>query len=394
MHEQLELSIVLPCLNEAETLEICILKAKKSIEELEIRGEILIADNGSSDDSKYIALKNGARVIDVAAKGYGSALLAGFNAANGKYIVMADADDSYSLDNIESFVTELRKGADLVMGNRFQGTIHPGAMPWLHRYIGNPVLSFIGRMFFKSSIRDFHCGLRGLNRKRVLELNLNTPGMEFASELVVKSLLSRYLVVEVPTDLKPDGRNRRPHLRTWRDGWRHLRFLLFYSPRWLFFYPGLILTAIGLVGSLLLSRHEQNFLHVGLDLQTLVFSSLALILGLQLVWFAILSKASSISKGFMPTDRKWEKLLSISRKEFLYLVSAGVTLIGITKLGFQIVKWAEISFGELNAEKEIRKAILGATFTAIGFQALMSHMLLSVITMGTNTSISGKENDS
>ncbi len=386
MQETIELSIVLPCLNEAETLEVCINKAKRSIEELGIDGEVLVADNGSSDNSTEIAMSNGARVVDVPTKGYGSALLAGFKDARGKFIIMADADDSYSLDEISEFISELRKGADLVMGNRFAGTIHSGAMPWLHKYIGNPILSFVGRLFFKSKIRDFHCGLRGLNRERILELDLNTPGMEFASEIVVKALLSNYKIVEVPTDLKPDGRSRAPHLRTWRDGWRHLRFLLFYSPRWLFFYPGLLTATVGLIGIIFLSKHEQVVLSVKLDLQTLVFASFALILGLQSVWFAILSKASSISKGFMPIDRKWEKLLKVLGNESLYLIYVGLILAGLLNLAEQVFQWADNSFGEMKAGEEIRQAMIAATIMTIGVQSLMSHMLLSIITMGPNKS--------
>lgn len=390
MQESIELSIVLPCLNEAETLEVCIKKAKRSIENLGIKGEVLVADNGSSDNSTQIAIRNGARVVDVPTRGYGSALLAGFKDARGKFIIMADADDSYSLDEITDFISELYKGADLVMGNRFAGTIHPGAMPWLHKYIGNPILSFVGRLFFKSQIRDFHCGLRGLNRERILQLDLNTPGMEFASELVVKSLLSNYKIVEVPTNLKPDGRSRAPHLRTWRDGWRHLRFLLFYSPRWLFFYPGLLMATAGLIGIMFLSQREQVVFSVKFDLQTLVFASFALILGLQSVWFAILSKASSISKGFMPIDRKWEKILKVLEKESTYLIYGSLSLIGLLNLGEQVFQWADNSFGEMKAKEEIRQALIAATLMTVGVQALISHMLLSIITMGPNKSKSQK----
>lgn len=321
MNREIELSVVLPCLNEAETLSTCISKALKFIDEMKISAEIVIADNGSTDGSQEIARGLGARVIDAPVRGYGSALLAGFHESRGKYIIMGDADDSYSLDNLEPFVNELRRGADLVMGNRFGGTIYKGAMPWLHKYVGNPVLSLIGRILFKSKIKDFHCGLRGLNRENTLKLGLHTPGMEFASELVVKSILSGNKIREVDTDLRPDGRSRAPHLRTWRDGWRHLRFLLSYSPRWLFFYPGISISLIALTSFGLLITGPRSLFGVSFDLQTLVFSIFTLLLGMQMIWFAILAKASSISKGFLPLDFKWKKILKLAKKDtFFYCI--------------------------------------------------------------------------
>jgi glycosyltransferase involved in cell wall biosynthesis len=231
----MELTILMPCLNEAETLAVCIRKAKIFMAVSGVVGEVLIADNGSTDGSQDIAKLEGARLIPIAARGYGAALQGGINAAMGKFVVMGDADDSYDFTALMPFLDNLRGGADIVMGNRFKGGIEKGAMPFLHRYLGNPVLSFLGRLFFKIKVGDFHCGLRGFNKERVLALNLRTTGMEFASELVVRSALAGYNIEEVPTTLKPDGRSRAPHLRTWRDGWRHLSFLLMYSPRWLFF---------------------------------------------------------------------------------------------------------------------------------------------------------------
>ena len=242
------LTILLPCLNEAETIEICIKKSQHSLSKFHGAGEVLIADNGSTDGSQKIAEQNGARVISVAQKGYGSALIAGINASTSKYIIMGDADDSYDLSKLEEFITSLEEGNDLVMGNRFKGGISPGAMPWLHKYVGNPILSWLGRLFFRVPIGDFHCGLRAFNKESIMKLDLKCPGMEFASELVVKSALHGLKITEVPTKLKPDGRSRRPHLKTWRDGWRHLIFLLTASPKWLFFYPSLFVGSVSLIG--------------------------------------------------------------------------------------------------------------------------------------------------
>ncbi|MEN9325039.1 MAG: hypothetical protein RL414_793 [Actinomycetota bacterium] len=384
MHSEIEVSVVLPCLNEAETLATCIAKAQRSLAELGITGEVLVADNGSTDSSQEIARALNARVIPVPLKGYGSALWAGFKEAKGKYIIMADADDSYSLDNLEPFVNELRRGSDLVMGNRFAGTIHKGAMPWLHKYLGNPILSFIGRVFFKSDIKDFHCGMRGLNKKSILALELHTSGMEFASELVVKSIFANYLITQVPTDLKKDGRTRPPHLKTWRDGWRHLRFLLSYSPRWLFFYPGLLLTAIGTIGTSLLVISSRQFLATRFDLQSLVFCNFLLISGTQLIWFALLSKASSIARNLMPFEPKWKRIFGFVRNEKIYLVYLLLIGLGSAVLIGQITQWAEVSFGELDVSQAVRNSLAGATITFLGFQSLMSHFLLSIVLMGTN----------
>jgi glycosyltransferase involved in cell wall biosynthesis len=384
MSQTIEVSIVLPCLNEAETIANCITKAQNSLARLKLSGEVLVVDNGSTDYSKKIARNLNAKVIEIKQKGYGSALLAGFQKAQGKYIIMADADDSYSLDNLDLFIRDLRNGSDLVMGNRFAGTIHKGAMPWLHKYIGNPLLSFIGRLFFKSKIRDFHCGMRGLNRERVLALNLQTLGMEFASELVVKSILAKYKITEVPTDLKPDGRSRAPHLKTWRDGWRHLRFLLSYSPRWLFFYPGVFLTIFGFVGvSILMSGRKQVF-GVSFDLQTLIYSVFILVTGTQLIWFAILSSASSVSKGFLPLKTKQERIFLLVRNEGFYLLYLLLMLFGVAIIIYQSYIWARHSFGELNASQVVRMSLLGSISAFIGFQALISHFLLSIVMMGTN----------
>src|SRR5919197_585369 len=264
-----ELSIVMPCLNEAETLTICIRKAKQSLREHSIAGEIIVADNGSHDGSQALAARMGVRLVHVQAKGYGNALMGGIAAARGKYVIMGDADDSYDFTSLGPFITKLRAGYDLVMGNRFKGGIQPGAMPVLHRYLGNPVLTGLGRLLFGSPCGDFHCGLRGFNKAAIMRLGLRTTGMEFASEMVVKATLYRLRIAEVPTTLSPDGRSRPPHLRSWRDGWRHLRFLLLYSPRWLFLYPGALLMLVGLVMMLWLLPNPRAIGYITLDVHTL-----------------------------------------------------------------------------------------------------------------------------
>src|SRR6266487_2781972 len=279
----IEFSIVMPCLKEAETLATCIQKAKRSLEENNVEGEIIIADNGSTDGSQEIAEQHGARVIDVQARGYGSALMGGIAAARGKYIIMGDADDSYDFSTLEPFVEKLRAGYDLVMGNRFKGGVKAGAMPALHRYLGNPVLTAIGRVFFHSPCGDFHCGLRGFAKDAVLRLDLRTTGMEFASEMIVKATLHKLQITEVPTTLSPDGRSRPPHLRSWRDGWRHLRFLLLYSPRWLFFYPGALLMAAGIALCGWLLPGPRHVSSVTLDVHTLLYAAAAIVIGFQAV---------------------------------------------------------------------------------------------------------------
>ncbi len=278
--KELELTIVLPCLNEAETLGVCLDKAFTSIRELGIAGEVVVADNGSTDGSQEIAEKAGARVVAIPRRGYGAALRGGIAAAAGEYILMADADDSYALDQIGPFVEALRGGADMVIGNRFQGGIEPGAMPFLHRRLGNPVLSRLGRLFFKIGVGDFHCGMRAFRRDKILALGLQTEGMEFASEMVVRASLAHLRIDEVPTVLRPDGRSRPPHLRTWRDGWRHLRFLLAFSPRWLFFYPAFALAVVGALGLGWLSFGPQRVGNVTFSVQTMLAFATSLIVGL------------------------------------------------------------------------------------------------------------------
>ncbi|MBA2496813.1 MAG: glycosyltransferase family 2 protein, partial [Acidimicrobiia bacterium] len=297
----------MPCLNEAETLATCIVKAQRSLVELGVRGEVVIADNGSTDGSQGIARDLGARIADVPAKGYGAALSGGMHAARGRYVIMGDADDSYDFTNLGPFLERLRAGDDLVMGNRFAGGIEAGAMPKLHRYLGNPVLTALGRLLFRSPCGDFHCGLRGVRRDAVLALDLRTTGMEYASEMVVKATLYDLAISEVPTTLSPDGRSRPPHLRTWHDGWRHLRFLLLYSPRWLFLLPGLLLMAAGTIAGALLLREPVEVGDTVFDVQTLLYCAIAIIIGFQAVVFAVFTKVFAISEGLLPEDPRLDR---------------------------------------------------------------------------------------
>ena len=375
----LELSILMPCLNEAETLEICIEKAQKSLRELDIAGEVIIADNGSTDGSQDIATRMGARVVPVVAKGYGSALMGGIIAARGVYIIMGDADDSYDFSNLGQFVEKLRGGCDLVMGNRFQGGIKPGAMPPLHKYLGNPVLTWVGQLFFSSPAGDFHCGLRGFRRDSILKLDLQTTGMEFASEMVVKASLYKLAIAEVPTVLSPDGRSRPPHLRTWRDGWRHLRFLLLYSPRWLFLYPGTALMICGLIVSIWLLPGTQNIGGISFDVHTLLYSSIAIIVGFQAVTFAFFTKVFAISEKLLPEDPKLNKIFRYVTLETGLIVGVILILIGIAGSLLSLTIWSETAFGNLDPFKTLRLVIPSLTCLTVGLQMVLSSFFLSVL---------------
>jgi glycosyltransferase involved in cell wall biosynthesis len=377
----LELSILMPCLNEAETLEICIEKAQKSLRELDIAGEVIIADNGSTDGSQDIATRMGARVVPVVAKGYGSALMGGIIAARGVYIIMGDADDSYDFSNLGPFVEKLRGGCDLVMGNRFQGGIKPGAMPPLHKYLGNPVLTWVGRLFFSSPAGDFHCGLRGFRRDSILKLDLQTTGMEFASEMVVKASLYKLRITEVPTVLSPDGRSRPPHLRTWRDGWRHLRFLLLYSPRWLFLYPGTALMIWGLIVSIWLLPGTQKIGGISFDVHTLLYGAIAIIVGFQAVTFAFFTKVFAISEKLLPEDPKLNKIFRYVTLETGLIVGVTLILIGIVGSFLSLTIWRETAFGSLDSSKTLRLVIPSLTCLTVGLQMVLSSFFLSVLSL-------------
>ena len=374
-----ELSILMPCLNEADTLATCIKKAQKALEDLNVNGEVVVADNGSTDGSPEIAASLGARVIHVAEKGYGNALLAGIKAARGKYIIMGDADDSYDFTNLGPFLEKLRAGYDLVMGNRFKGGIAPDAMPALHRYLGNPVLTGIGRLFFRTPCGDFHCGLRGFSKAAIQRLDLRTTGMEFASETVVKASLHGLRTTEVPTTLSVDGRTRRPHLRTWRDGWRHLRFLLLYSPRWLFLYPGLLLMLMGAVVSGWLLVGPRVVDGITLDVHTFLYAAMAIVIGYQTVIFAIFTKVFAITEGLLPEDPRLKKL-------FLYIkletgILAGVLLLaaGIALSIYALSFWSSRSFGPLDPSQTLRLVIPAVTLIALGLQTVLSSFFLSIL---------------
>lgn len=375
----LELSILMPCLNEAETLEICIQKALRSLRELDIAGEVIIADNGSTDGSQAIATRMGARVVPVAAKGYGSALMGGIMAARGVYIIMGDADDSYNFSNLGFFVHKLREGFDLVMGNRFQGGIKPGAMPPLHKYLGNPVLTWVGRLFFASPVGDFHCGLRGFRRDSILKLDLQTTGMEFASEMVVKASVYKLRITEIPTVLSPDGRSRPPHLRTWRDGWRHLRFLLLYSPRWLFLYPGTALMIWGLIIVVWLLPGTQKIGSISFDVHTLLYGAIAIIIGFQAVTFAFFTKIFAISEKFLPEDAKLNKIFRYVTLETGLIVGVTLILIGIVGSFLSLTIWSETAFGSLDPSKTLRLVIPSLTCLTVGLQMVLSSFFLSVL---------------
>lgn len=375
----LEVSVVMPCLNEAETLESCIRKAMDFLRNNRIAGEIIVADNGSTDASPDIAARLGARVVRVAERGYGSALSGGFKAARGKYIVMGDADASYDFSSLMPFVEKLREGFDLVMGNRFKGGIAPGAMPTLHRYVGNSLLTGIGRLFFSSPCGDFHCGLRAFTRDAVRKMDLQTSGMEFASEIVVKATLMRMRIVEIPTTLSPDGRRRPPHLRSWRDGWRHLRFLLLYSPRWLFLYPGIALLVMGIFTLVLLLPRPLFFGRVALDIHTMLYAGIAILIGFQSVAFAAFSKVFAISEGLLPRDPKLAKMFRYIKLETG--LAAGVCLVAAGLIGtfYAVGRWEAGAFGELDPVRTMRVVIPSAVSFTLGIQVIFSSFFMSVL---------------
>ncbi len=375
----LELTIVMPCLNEAETLATCIRKAQRSLNELKIIGEIVVADNGSTDGSQEIARQTGTRVILVEDKGYGNALMAGIAAARGTYVIMGDADDSYDFSALGPFIEKLREGYDLVMGNRFLGGINRGAMPPLHRYLGNPVLTTIGRLFFHSPCGDFHCGLRGFRKAAIMQLDLRTTGMEFASEMVVKATLRKMRIAEVPTTLSPAGRSRPPHLHSWRDGWRHLRFLLLYSPRWLFLYPGQLLMLLGLLIGAWLLPGPKMIGGITFDVHTLLYAALAVIIGFQAIVFAIFTKVFAISEGLLPQDPRLNAVMEYITLEVGLIVGIVLVLLGLAGSIYAVGYWDVHSFGNLNPSRTLRIVIPAVTFLTLGCQILLSSFFLSIL---------------
>ena len=377
----------MPCLNEAETIARCIEKAKVGIQRSGVRGEIIVADNGSTDGSQAIAEKLGARIVPVKLKGYGSALRGGIQAASGKWIIMADADDSYDFSDLTGFVKKFQEGSDLVMGCRLPvggGTILPGAMPWKNRWLGNPVLSSIGRFFFKCPAHDFHCGLRGFPRLAFEKMELQTTGMEFASEMVIKATLRKFKISEVPITLHPDGRSRPPHLKPWRDGWRHLRFMLLFSPRWLFLVPGLLLSALGIIFAAALSVSDLKVGGIELNVGTLMMACMAVVVGLQLVVFAFFTKVFAIAEGLLPDDPRLTRLFRIFTLEKGILAGLVVLLVGTILFLRALWLWQQAHFGLLpSTEENLRRLIPAATLMILGIQGVFSSFFMSVLGLKT-----------
>jgi glycosyltransferase involved in cell wall biosynthesis len=369
----------MPCLNEAETLERCIVKALAYLARAGISGEVLIGDNGSTDGSQEIARRAGARVVDIPLRGYGAALYGAVMAAEGRYCIMGDSDDSYDFSALDPFVAALRDGADLVMGNRFLGGIRPGAMPWKNRFIGNPTLSGLGRLLFRTPIRDFHCGLRGFSRAAFLRMDLRTTGMEFASEMVIKATLRNMRIVEVPTTLDKDGRSRPPHLRPWRDGWRHLRFMLLFSPNWLFLYPGLALMLAGLALGGTLIVHPVYLHGVRLSSGTLVYAVAIIEVGFQALLFAVMSRAYAVQEGLVPQSARMRLVERVFSLESGILTGLGLMAVGVLLLFYGLGTWSQADFGALNPDRIIRIVISSSLAISMGFQVIFSSFLLSTL---------------
>jgi len=374
-----ELSVVMPCLNEAETLAVCIKKAQGFFERENIVGEVIIADNGSTDGSQQIAKDLNATVINVPQKGYGSALRGGIEAANGKYIIMGDADDSYDFENLMPYIMKLREGYDLVMGNRFKGGIKKGAMPFLHKYLGNPVLSFIGRLFFKSKIGDFHCGLRGFSKEAFYKMELKTTGMEFASEMIVKASLKNLKIAEVPTILSPDGRSRPPHLNTWRDGWRHLRFLVLYSPNWLFMVPGLLLMLFGLITSAILITGPVSVGNVNFDVHTLLFTSGFILIGFQFILFYGLTKVFTVENELLPKSKKYDRLFKFINLEKGLITGFVLVIVGIVLSFLAYSDWQATGYGNIESTAILRRVIPAITLMLLGVQIILFSLFFSIL---------------
>jgi glycosyltransferase involved in cell wall biosynthesis len=379
--QTVEISIVMPCLNEAETLATCIQKAQRAIAKEGLAAEIIVADNGSTDGSQVIARELGARVVSVTRKGYGSALIGGIDAANGQYVIMGDADDSYDFTAIGPLIEKLREGYDLVMGNRFLGGIEAGAMPWSHRWVGNPVLTLISRIFFHTPVGDAHCGLRGFRKDAYERMRLRATGMEFASEMVIKASLKKMRIAEVPVTLRPDGRSRPPHLRTWRDGWRHLRFMLLFSPRWLFLYPGLALFAVGVLLSAILLGGPLYVAGLRLDIHTLLVAGFLALVGYQLVLFAVFTKIFAIRTGFHPPHPVLEAMFRYVTLEVGVAVGALMALTGMIALILAVASWGAVGFGSLDPSLTMREVIPAVVLLALGTQTVFASFFISILSI-------------
>jgi glycosyltransferase involved in cell wall biosynthesis len=376
---RLELSIVMPCLNESRTVGRCVAKAIAYLDAHQIKGEVIVADNGSVDDSPKIAASLGARVVAVTSKGYGNALRAGIEAARGRFVIMGDSDDSYDFHDLDPFVSKLREGYQLVMGNRFRGGIKPGAMPPLHRYLGNPVLTAVGRLFFRSLCGDFHCGLRGFERDAILQLDLQASGMEFASEMVVKASIFRLNVAEVPTILSPDGRDRPPHLRSWRDGWRHLRLLLLFSPRWLFLYPGAAIFLFGLAATLVLFSTDVTFGRLVLAEHSMVLTAAAINVGFEIMLFWVFANMIAIERGLLLSDIKIDRVRRAMPLERGLAVGAALILLGFATAVAALFEWSAVGFGALTQGSAMRLVIVSGTTLVLGTQILFGSFFLYVL---------------
>jgi len=377
----IEVSIVMPCLDEAETLATCIGKARSAIESGGLRAEIIVADNGSTDGSPLIAKELGARVVEVARRGYGSALLGGIAAARGKFVVMGDADDSYDFTAIAPLIAKLRQGYDLVMGNRFSGGIQAGAMTWSHRWVGNPALTRLSNLFFRTPVGDMHCGLRAFRKDAIDSLRLRATGMEFASEMVIKASLQRMKIAEVPVTLRPDGRSRPPHLRTWRDGWRHLRFMLLFSPRWLFLYPGVALLGGGVIVGALLETGPRRIGSVAFDIHTLLLAGFACLIGFQLVVFAVFTKVFAMERGFHPPSATYYRLFDYVKLETGLVVGGLMFAVGVVGIVVAVFSWGALGFGNLDPRLTMREIIPAAVLLTLGVQTVFASFFLSILGM-------------
>ncbi len=385
---KIDLSIVIPCLNEAETIAECVRKARLGLERACVAGEILVADNGSTDGSQAIAEKEGARVWPVSEKGYGSALRGGIEAARGRWIIMGDGDDSYDFSKIEEFVEKLQAGYDLVLGCRMPrggGTILPGAMPWKNRFIGNPVLSFIGKRLFRCPANDFHCGLRGFSKEAFVRMDLKTTGMEFASEMVMKASLAAMRIAEVPITLHPDGRKRRPHLRPWRDGWRHLRLMLIFSPRWLFLIPGLSLCLAGTVVGGLTYYHPFRWGAAVFDVGTLAVACAWIIIGFQFISLGCFTKVFAIAEGLLPDDPKFSRVFRYLNLERGIVAGLALMAAGLAMLGHSVLVWRRQDFGTLDYGQNLRRLIPAATLLVMSVQTISSSFFMSILGLKTKT---------
>jgi len=383
--DNIELTILMPCLNEEETLGVCIDKARGYLEKHNVNGEVLIADNGSTDASISIAEEKGARVVNVERKGYGAALQGGIKNAKGKFIIMGDADDSYDFVNLQKFVDKLRDGYDLVMGNRFKGGVKKGAMPFLHKYLGNPVLSFIGRLFFKIPVGDFHCGLRGFNKEKITSLKLHTTGMEFASEMVVSSALNKFKIAEVPTTLSPDGRTSAPHLNTWRDGWRHLRFLLMYSPRWLFFYPSLLVFAFGISLTAALFSGPVTFISgITLDVHSVIVASFSTLVGAQGMFLSVVTRRYAVMKGFLPENEKHSWIFKLMTLEKVIAVAIVLFIAGFAGAFHSVSVWLSADMGPLEYGSLVRELMISGTAIALAIQSGFTAFFAEILNIRTD----------